>query len=449
MGPAPTHLDELFKWTCGSVGESAVSQQGIEAGLLHEPFDRQAVVRPQAPAIVSSSAHYTYAELQDATNALAVCLQKRLTPHRHVRRGHVIIALCFEHSALAIIGMLAIVKAGAAVLPLAPKDSNSRLQALIEHSECSLIVASPIQATRIKGLDLCKQSAGIQIMQIDADAIADCCRARRMPHSSSYAPIAPTLPSDLAYVLFTSGTSLHSKGMMVSHGAATAAIAALATRWGLDACSRRLQYTEYTFDNSIQDVFGTLSAGGCIVVPSDAERANNLLEFCEVHHVNALHITPTVLRLHFAQPSTTSIQLKSLVIGGEPVRDHDLDILRQWAALCKDLRAFVAYGSTETCIDCIARQVTSSEALAPVNSIGSPISFLIWQTWLVSPLTQRLAPVGAQAELYVGGPAVARGYLPSNEVSQTGFLGFQDPFYGKSVNVEPKDQQPHIRFPHP
>ncbi|KAK4632557.1 HC-toxin synthetase [Fulvia fulva] len=318
--------------------------------------------------------------------------------------------------------MLAIVKAGAAVLPLAPKDSNSRLQALIEHSECSLIVASPIQATRIKGLDLCKQSAGIQIMQIDADAIADCCRARRMPHSSSYAPIAPTLPSDLAYVLFTSGTSLHSKGMM---------------------------YTEYTFDNSIQDVFGTLSAGGCIVVPSDAERANNLLEFCEVHHVNALHITPTVLRLHFAQPSTTSIQLKSLVIGGEPVRDHDLDILRQWAALCKDLRAFVAYGSTETCIDCIARQVTSSEALAPVNSIGSPISFLIWQTWLVSPLTQRLAPVGAQAELYVGGPAVARGYLPSNEVSQTGFLGFQDPFYGKSVNVEPKDQQPHIRFPHP
>lgn len=440
MHPAPSHLDEIYQWASASaVKEQCKSPQTTEARFLYEPFDRMAAIQPEAAAIVSSSAQYTYNQLEEATNALALCIRQHLTSQGPARSGHKIIGFCFEHSALAVIAMLAIVKAGGAMLPLAPRDANSRLQALIELSECTLVLTSPAQTQRIKELDLGKQSVEVIIMQIDANVIADCLRAMLSP-APRMLPTGPICPSDLAYVLFTSGTSAQGKGVMVEHGAATAAVVGLATHWGLDSRSRRLQYTDYAFDNSIEDVFGTLSAGGCIVVPSESERANDLLSFCQMNRVNALHITPTVLRLHFAKPS---LLLDSLVVGGEPMTNYDLDILHAWVASRENLQAFVAYGSTETCIDCIARQIVASHPIEPTNSIGTPISYARWRTWIVSPLTHQLAPVGAQAELYVGGPAVARGYLGPGDLSRSRFINFRDPFDQKVVG-EPKEQQPPV-----
>ncbi|PPJ59004.1 hypothetical protein CBER1_11675 [Cercospora berteroae] len=405
LRPPTSHLNELMEWSDFSTIDDV---ERAEPQLLFEPFERMAAAQPHAAALVSSDGQYTYDELNRAADQFAIEVHQRSQKLQCLEPS--IVGFCFEHGPAAVVAMLAISKSGCALMPLSPLDADSRLKGLVQLSECALIVTSKLLAKRMRSM------LDVEVLEIDENTPRS--RAPGLRRQSDRC----TQPR-LAYVLFTSGSAGQgvSKGVMVEHEAATAAVVCLAAHWGLNRYTRRLQYTNYAFDNSIEDVFGTLSAGGCIIVPSESERSNDLIGFCRRHQVNSLHITPTVLNLFFANPLESGLTLQSLVIGGEPIKRTDLEVMRDWTSTCANLKAFVAYGSTETCIDCVARQIGPSESLAPANCIGFPIRPTLWRPLVISPLTGQLAPVGAQAELHIEGAALARGYLGQPESSSKHF----------------------------
>lgn len=436
--------------------------------LLHGMFERQAVQQPDAPAIVSHDGSYTYGELDQAADSLAAkifrlngCKTDQNGPLKDINPlGINPVGLCFEHSATALVAMLAVLKAGAPFLPLSPTNPPARLAEMASDAGCLLILVSPSLQNMFPGEGLVDLESRAQrarrVLVVDqpllnslridvrSDSEVRSTKTRMLKHE-----ICGLSADHLAYILFTSGSTGRPKGVKMQHGACAAAIGSLSDRFGLDMHTRRLQFTDYSFDNSIEDVFGTLSVGGCVCVPSDSERVNDLAAFCRTQRVNSLHVTPSVLRLLLSNGDgelgsgtgiTTNLpDIKSCVVGGEPLTQRDVELIDRWIQSSRrHLRVFYAYGSTETCIDCTATEIVPPQpSLKPSKgeigetvtgdafrsrsrNIGRSINPALWRTWIVSTLSGSLAPLGAVGELCVEGPALAQGYLeaPASQLTQ-------------------------------
>lgn len=461
------HVAQMMAWNTtegddGSGLETVADKSRMQ--LLHGMFERQAVQRPEAPAIVAHDGSYTYLELNDAADLLAANLV-RMNDRRvdHQGRSQIMnpIGLCFEHSASALVAMLAVLKAGAPFLPLSPSNPPARAAEMLQDAGCTLILASPIYLKMFSGE--CRgdtrrtgREGGRMLLAVDKpmlDSLRSDAKWKLLSTNSSQKDIAAISGTHLAYILFTSGSTGRPKGVKMAHGACAAAVGALGARFGLDQHTRRLQFTDYSFDNSIEDVFGTLSAGGCVCVPSDSDRVNDLAAFCGAHAVNSLHVTPSVLRFLLTNNVAGELQrrgtvdanhnlpgIKSCVVGGEPLMQRDVELIDQWIRSAHGhLRVFYAYGSTETCIDCTAaeivppqlrlglatgelevgQQAVESIVHSRARNIGRSINQGLWRTWIVSPVSNTLAALGAVGELCVEGPALAQGYLEASASQHT------------------------------
>ena len=213
------------------------------------------------------------------------------------------------------------------------------------------------------------------------------------------------------YVLFTSGSTGMPKGVVVEHVAACSSILYHGPVLGFDTHSRVFQFASYTFDASIAEIFTTLFFGGCICVPSDAERMSNTAGAISRMMANWLFVTPSVLRL--LDPDKVS-SLRTLAVGGEA---DNKDNIEKWA---EKLRMMAVYGPTECCI-------FSSVAIRDISSrpthIGWAVGCSSWVVDLENP--NQLAPSGTIGELLIQGPILARGYL--NDSVKTGKAFITDP----------------------
>jgi amino acid adenylation domain-containing protein/non-ribosomal peptide synthase protein (TIGR01720 family) len=359
---------------------------------VHSLFRATALSKRNDPAVCSWDASFTYLELDRLTDRLA----HRLVD-AGVRTGS-LVPVCFEKSAWAIVAMLAIMKAGGAFVPIDPSHPRDRLEQLVTDTQASVVLVSTSAPTFNMAMALEVSAATLESMP--------------MP-SKGFISSWPVDPSNSAYVLFTSGSTGKPKGVVIQHRAICTSMAAHSKAMVLTSQSRVYQFASYTFDLTIAEVFTTLTVGGCVCVPSDAERLSGDL----AHSINRFgatwaFFTPTVLRL--INPNETPT-LETVVVGGEAVCQDNIDT---WASR---VRLVDGYGPTEACVFALS-SVYPSTGGAP-GSIGFPLGL---RAWVVEPDDHnQLTPVGMAGELLLQGPTLAKEYL--NDAEKTAAAFVKDP----------------------
>lgn len=355
---------------------------------MHDLIYRKVMENPEASALSSSEGNFTYRMLDDMSTRLAQHLLSK-----HIGSGN-IVPFMFEKSVWAVFAMLAVLKTGAAFVPLDSAHAWADTASLLESCDSNLVLCSPMHADRFR-------QKSVETMVIQRSFMDN------LPVAQGQI-VSTVNPEDAAYVIFTSGSTGRPKGIVCSHQAwCTNAVAHGAAEL-ITPDSRCLQFSAYTFDISLSDIFTTLVFGGCVCVPSDSERMNDLAGAMVRMRVNQAALTPTVAK--FLKPSDVP-QLQVLKIGGESMTP---EFVATWA---DSVLLMNSYGPAECTSRCSCTWTTASEDPAV---IGKALGSALWVTQPENP--HKLAPIGAVGELLVEGPILASSYLKDSVKTERAFI---------------------------
>jgi len=337
-------------------------------------FDAQVRLRPSAIAAVYRGKHWTYRELDR---------RARLVAERLRARGvgpEAIVASCAEPGLEALAGILGIMKAGAAYLPLDPTYPMDRLAYMLERAQVSTVLTTRASASSLP--------AGCEVLSLEA-AIAG--------ELYGYAEVK-VASANLAYVIFTSGSTGRPKGIGLTHGGLVNLIDAQISGFGLAADSRVLQFASLSFDASVSELFTTLSVGGTLILEGGALRmpGEALRDLLEKEQITVVTLPPSVLAL---MPTAPLPALSTLVVAGEQCSES---LVQHW---CRGRRFINAYGPSEVTVCATLGALDASDRAA---CIGSPIAGASVQ---LRDRFGRSVPFGVEGDLLLGGAGLARGYL--------------------------------------
>jgi amino acid adenylation domain-containing protein len=377
--------NQIVQWNADTKTET------VEA-CVHDLFVELAKAQPDSQAVCSWDASLTFHELDLVSAKFAQHLQSLgVAPE-------VKVALCFEKSAYTVVVMLAVLRAGGACVSLSPTYPRQRFKEICTAISARIALASSQYVGLFDDLGL------EHIFAVDwslLNRLPTCSSATRSSH-----------PSDTAFVVFTSGSTGKPKGIVLEHRALCSSIAAHGAVMRFKPSSRVLQFASYTFDVSIGEIFTTLLHGGCICVPSEEERLNDLTRFINRQEINLAYLTSVVASM--LDPVEVP-GLKSLSLGGEKVLQL---LVERWA---DKVYLVNIYGPAETTIWSTAYADLSPETSAA--TIGTGVGGLMW---IVEPENyNRLCPIGRVGELLIEGPILAREYLGDEEKTRAAFI--EDP----------------------
>ncbi|RDL35031.1 uncharacterized protein BP5553_06962 [Venustampulla echinocandica] len=373
---------------------------------IHQLVGRQCASTPGAEAVCSWDGNLTYIELDRMTSKLAGELSSF-----GVRPGTKV-PICFHKSKWAVVTMLAILKAGGAFVSMDPSHPASRLQKIIQECAAKIVIVG--QSTQ--SILLAANGGLLNVVVVD-QYLLDTIRERH--ESPSVA--ADVSPEDPAFVLFTSGSTGTPKGIVVSHRAFCSNASTHIPQFKLQHTSRVLQFAHYTYDVSIGEIFSTLLAGGCICVPSDDDRVNQLPSTVQSLNANWAFFTPTVASL-FGEDEIAATSLKVLVLGGEMLTEK---ILKLWA---NKVHLINVYGPAECSIYCASNPGMKLEDVPSI--VGRALGSRIWIA--KSDDHNLLVPIGCIGEILVEGPILAQGYL--NDAGKTATAFINSPPWHKAPN---------------
>ncbi|KAK1659545.1 non-ribosomal peptide synthetase [Colletotrichum godetiae] len=360
---------------------------------VSEMIDKRIRNSPLGPAVDAWDGLMSYTELDAASSRVAQELRERgVGPESTV-------ALFFDKSMWNIVATVAVLKAGGAFVPLDPSQPDNRISSILDQIQAKVVMCSEVYTQHL--LHFSQEVFGL---------------------GNSWGDKAPTLisrsdstvrPWNLAYIMFTSGSTGEPKGVMIDHAACASSVMAHGQATGFNRNTRTLQYARHTFDASIAEILTTLAFGGCVVIPSTDERLDNITAVIQEKRVNWAFFTPSVIRLldPFEVPGLTTV-----VIGGEPLGQDNIET---WAA---GRNLIHAYGPTENTVFSTMHPLSLS---SKAGAIGRGVGTLCWITDPEDP--NRLSPLGAAGELLLESPQLARGYLnfADNEGPNQAFV--QDP----------------------
>ncbi|KAH2616060.1 Nonribosomal peptide synthetase 1, partial [Aspergillus fumigatus] len=372
----------------------------------HEIIEQQVLSHPTSPAICSWDGEFTYEQLDRLSTKLAkhlVCLGVK---------PEIFVGLCFEKSAWAVIAQVAVLKAGGAFASLDPSHPDARLRGLVDDIGAHIFLCSA------KYLDKARQISRAAYI-VSEETLAE------LPDVSSTASMTRPSIHNAAYAIFTSGTTGKPKVTVLEHIALSVSSPAFARSMGMDTTTRALQFSSYTFDVSIKEIIIVLMTGGCVCVPSDEERMNDLSGAIRRLNANFISCPPSVSNT--IQPESVP-SVKTVVMGGEKMTASHID---RWG----DRFVINAYGPSESTV-MATMSVKVDEAGVRVNNDCNSIGAAICgRTWVVDPNNyQRLLPIGAVGELVLEGCNVARGYLNNDQKTKESFIS--DPAWTKAPGLK-------------
>ncbi|MES1240567.1 MAG: amino acid adenylation domain-containing protein [Acidobacteriota bacterium] len=362
----------------------------VPAGLLHEPFLAQARLRPDQAAVIAPARTLTYAELRRRSGRLARQLREAGA------RPNELVAVVMRKGWEQVVAVLAILEAGAAYLPLDADLPAARLEALIERGEARIVVTQ--------------------------SEVAEVAEAADGPEVEALAPVQT--PDDLAYVLFTSGSTGVPKGVMIDHRGALNTVADVNARFGVGPADRVLGLSSLGFDLSVYDVFGVLGAGGTLVLPA-AEDRNEPARWAglvERERITVWNSVPALLDLVLdlaSQPSQPSPKLDSLrlvLLSGDWIPLSLPDRLRRRAP---GAEVISLGGATEASIWSILHPVGEVDPAWRSVPYGRP---MVNQTFHVLDEDLEPCPVWVPGHLHIGGVGLARGYWRDEERTRESFI---------------------------
>lgn len=374
--------------------------QATRRRTVHGLFEEQVACAPDRVAVEFEGATLTYAQLNQRANRLARYLQM------HHLGTEERVAVYMERSLNMVVGLLGILKAGAAYVPLDPAYPGERIQFILDDAQVSAVLT----AGRL-GESLPETAAPV----IDLDASRnEIERARDSNLESAASSMGASLDAshNLAYVIYTSGSTGKPKGVQIEHHSVVNFIESMQREPGLDANDTLVAVTTLSFDIAGLELYVPLSVGARIViasraVASDGARLGALLA---ASHATVMQATPVTWRLLLQQDWRGDPGLKILV-GGEALPRPLADALLECGREVWNL-----YGPTETTIWSTVYRVTPGEGPVP---IGRPIANT--QVYILNEHREPIA-AGEVGELYIGGAGVARGYLNRPELTREKFI---------------------------
>ncbi|MFD0969297.1 non-ribosomal peptide synthetase [Plantactinospora endophytica] len=375
-------------------------------------FEAQVRRTPDRPAVESGDVTLDYTALNERANRLA---------RRLVRAGvapETVVAVALPRSVDLIAGLLAIVKAGGAYLPIEPDYPAERIRTVLADASPVALLTDRATAARLP-------DTGTAVLLLDEEPSgADASSAGSRPDEPSAADAGADLtdddrratlrPEHPAYVIYTSGSTGRPKGVLVSHVGLASLVGTQVPAFGVDEHSRVLQFASVGFDASVSEICMALLSGATLVVPDADERAPGepLARYLTERAITHATLPPAALSA--MSPADVPARL-TIVVAGEASTP---DLIRTWAA---GRVMFNAYGPSETTVD--ATSWRCAPDLGAVVPIGRPS--LNTRAYVLDDRL-RPVPVGAPGELYVAGAGLARGYLDQPGLTAQRFVA--DPF---------------------
>ncbi|NSL86076.1 amino acid adenylation domain-containing protein [Chitinophaga sp. Mgbs1] len=373
-----------------------------EAPLVTIParFEAQAAATPLATALICEGIRLTYAELNERANRLSHYLGSQglisgsLTP------------LCTDRSPEMMIAILAIVKAGGAYVPVDPAYPAERIKFILQDcGDKNMIVTTSRYRSLLTEINPAARIICIDTLQEEWASL---------PAAN---PAIPVTGSDLAYIIYTSGSTGKPKGVMIQHDAVANLIQYQTKQFGIDATERILQFSSYSFDAAVEQMYLALFNGAALVLTPEHIRTDMQLfeQLLAAQQVTHLHATPGFLLT--VTPGAYN-GLKRVIAGGEAC---SIQLARAWAPYAL---FYNEYGPTETTVTAIEYLYTDTHAhKQDILPVGKPLGNT--RAYVLDRYGRPL-PAGIGGELYIGGKQVSPGYLHLPELTRERFIA--DPF---------------------
>ncbi|REJ55603.1 MAG: amino acid adenylation domain-containing protein [Microcystis aeruginosa DA14] len=371
---------------------------------LHQLFEQQVELTPQAIAVKLENEFFTYQELNNRADQLAHYLQSLGV------KADSLVGIFVERSLDMIIGILGILKAGGAYVPLDINYPKERITYILEDTQLSILLTQSQlleQLPAFQGITIC--------LDQDWSTIAK---------QSTVSPLVEVDQHNLAYIIYTSGSTGQPKGVMIEHRSVVNYILTTIREYGITSEDQILQFSSICFDASVEEIFVSLLSGATLVLRTEEmlRSSEYFWQCCQKWQLTVLGI-PTAYWHQLASeltPDTLAIlsKIKLIVIGGEAIQPAKV---QQWQTVTGQYsplpRLLNAYGPTEATI-----AATFSEFTSPTITnipIGRPISNT--QVYILDACLQPV-PVGVAGELHIGGMGLARGYFNRPELTQEKFI---------------------------
>ena len=370
---------------------------------IHELFEEQVEKTPDSVAVVYEGSQLTYQELNNRANQLANYLRQKYNV-----KPDDLVALCLDRSEYILIAILAVLKAGGAYVPMDPSYPNERIQYVLEDTNTKVVLTNAIYKEKLENLSKIK-SAHIEntqrpgILEIDSGLLKKQLIGQKKINLEN---VVSNI--NLAYAMYTSGTTGNPKGVMIGHEAFIETI----------NCINRLYFPEkkniktYSMTSYVFDIFGLeyglpLLSGGIVSIGTSE------YDVLDCSSYDFIQMTPSLCDLKLDNLINTA-HIK-LFVGGENLNDNLLEKI-----LSKSIHVINVYGPTETVIWSTSKEYLCVQDKKLLNvSLGKPFN-----NEKVYVLDSNLIPlpIGAIGELYIGGICLARGYLNKPDLTAERFI---------------------------
>ncbi len=385
--------------------DGAATTQYPSGDMLHSRFRIMAERYPNNIAVTGSDGAWTYAELDSKAEAVSAALQQKGVKRRDI------VAICMERRAALLAGILGILKAGAAYLPIDTAYPAARLSFMLEDARAAVFLSEESLLSKLPPND----SAVLRYEDIDFAA------------QPTVAPV-DVEAGDLAYIIYTSGSTGQPKGCMITHANAIRLMSGTEQWYGFGPSDVWTLFHSTAFDFSVWEIWGALLYGGrLVVVPWLTTRSPDDFYGLLCHEgVTVLNQTPSAFRQLIAAEDLVRssecilppVALRYVIFGGEAL---EMQSLQPWFDRHGDAQPQLVnmYGITETTVHVTYRALSRAD-LQQGSVIGVPIPDL--SLYVLDPGNRQPVPCGVPGELYVGGAGLASGYLRRDELTADRFI---------------------------
>ena len=364
-------------------------------------FKKMAIKNPNGIAVVFENEELTYRQLDEKSNQLAQYLLEQGVQQEEL------ISICLDRSLEMVIGLLGILKSGAAYAPIDPDYPKSRIDDTIDDTQSKIVICQ-------KKYTHFFQDKNLHLVVLDKNW-------------ESIAQFSPTFdgveitPQNLMYVIYTSGSTGRPKGVMNQYDGVVNRLLWAQQYFNVDSENNILQKTTFCFDVSVWEFFLPLISGSTLVLaqPDGHKDSNYLQSIIEVREITMLHFVPPMLEVFLLEVEQGNcLKLEKVVCSGEELKPHQVQLFQQ---KLPHVELYNLYGPTEAAIDVTAYRVPQSFDASQIVPIGKPVANT--QIYILNSLGLPCS-IGVAGELFIGGIQVARGYFRRNELTAERFVAF-------------------------